>query len=150
MHVFNINLGIVGSLRDKKIRLVSLCGPLCLAILFMGQMATGGGRHTFNQQVVDGWQAGGNGLFVSIHPITPYRAPGLFFDFENAPELDPDPNGQNGEVGKGSTRTGLLLLLLSSLEQRRTKSTLAYCAASLLTRITVPFFVLYHAWKQPF
>lgn len=148
MHFLNINLDIVGRLRDNKIQLLNLCGLLCLAILLKGQMTTGGGKHTFNWQGFDGGQAGNNGLCVSIHPIMPYRTPGLFFDFENAPELDPDPNGQNGEEDKGSSQTGLLLLLLSNLEQCRTKSTLAYCATSLQKRIIVPLFVLHHAWKH--
>jgi hypothetical protein len=148
MHFFKISLNVKGSFPYKKIQLLNLCGLLCLALFFKGQMATGRGVYILDRQAVGQWQTGGNAPFAPALSITPYRAPGLFFDFENAPEVDPEPTGPDTEKDKGDTRTRFLLLLLSNAEQSRTKSTIAHCASSLQRRIIPPLFVLHHAWKH--
>ena len=148
MRIFNLNLNMVGSLRQQKIELLHLCGLLCLAFFLKGQMATGGSVRGLDRQAVGQWQTGVNASFAPTLSIAPYREPSLFFDFENAPEVDPEPTGPNTEKDKGDTRTGFLLLLLSNAEQSRTKSTLAHCASSLQRRIILPLFVLHHAWKH--
>lgn len=148
MHFFNVNLNIVGSLRLKQVQLLGLYGLFCLAILFKGQMATGRDGHIFDRQTVDQLRIGGSYSFAPALSITPYKAPGFLFDFENAPEVDPEPTGPNTEKDKGNARTKFLLLLLSNAEQSRTKSALAHCASSLQRRIIPPLFVLHHAWKH--
>lgn len=148
MRIFNINLNMVDSLRHKHLQLLGLYGLLCLAILFRGQMATGRDAHILDGQAIGQWHVGVNAPFAPALSITPYRAPDFLFDFENAPEVDPEPTGPNTEKDKGHRHTGFLLLLLSSAEQSRTKSTLAHCASSLQRRIILPLFVLHHAWKH--
>jgi len=111
-------------------------------------MATGVDGHLLDRQAIGQWQIGGNTSFAPKISTAPYSVPDLFFDFENAPGVDPEPTGSNTEKDKGNTHTGFLLLLLSSAEQSRTKSTLAHCVSSLQRRIIVPLFVLHHAWKH--
>lgn len=148
MYFFNIHLQSVSSLLRKYLRLLHLCGWLCLALCFTGQVASGGIEQFISPQPAFHWQSNGSLPGTPTHHITEYRAPELVFDFEDVLELDPEPDGQNGQAGKAAAAAARSRFLLSMAEESRAKATLAHCASALHQRIEIPLFILHHAWKH--
>lgn len=148
MHLLNIHLHITEDLRHRRIRLLYLWALLCLPFLFRGQ--TGGGALGVScgappQSLL---QAGHQVPCTPVFSVAFEHIALFFFDLEDTLESNSESAGDEGSVCKDSVRTALPLLLLSSIEQGRTKRTLQHCASSLQRRMALPLFLLYHAWKH--
>lgn len=132
-----------------KSRVAGVCGLLCLFML-LKVWATVTAADVVSENHAFARLNQGNYLsFPITQEIAQHRVPGLLFDFESAPEYDPEPTGGNYNAVKGIThRTTLPFCLLSTVESSRTRSTLFRCRASFLGRIMPPLFMLHNSWKH--
>lgn len=131
-------------------RLTTICGLLGLVLLSWVFSSSGFASDVFGENTTAAFHAGSDSSSAVTQIIAPGSVSGFFFDFENIPERDPDPDGNNFGVGKGTTRVSFTRCLLGATELSLTKSTLACCTASIQKRMVPPLFLLHHSWKYFF